>query len=421
MGAYLAWYLGTFPHYQVYVLDLSQIKTICTENNIPIKVIDWDDAVGNGHCVSVINLGSEEQEGESVLHQELRFLIEELDFDSAFYEDLLVGGNSQSKVDASRNARQTHYGWTGTHSLSRDQDQMLKPQLIGGDIDSKNAGRMVTLTKIADKIYDSLEAAIVVKQHATTKARPFSNDVVNNVFAKEITEKARPFSMGDNRLHSFTVSDNRYQLGAKRTAESVTQSLKEGTFSDGKGPDVLTTIHCDVLNDQSSSGVRYNNHCVVCAWKTIQLPNGEVWCKNFIGYSRKSCYDFVNRSKMCDEYVEHFFTPWHDKLDSWRKDLFPGDDFLGPNYIPKNKRKEDEDGDGTIYFDTLLNKLLGHISGYMDAYYQVSHQPWPQLGLRTKKVMERSRTLPLCFVPFTYTQLRLNLFITSCWRPFPKS
>ena len=324
------------PHYQITGQQEEVFISRAASCGIPIEYYglldDWKCT--NGVVFADMTAESNEHLSE---------IFSRLDFES----DLIsfLSGDGIWRGDPLRTTMQCHYGYTGGHSLSRDNPERLpRPQLINGEVPEEVAEEMAVLSELTDALYND------------DRCKEFRGKNNNTVFGDRV--RAQMFS---NKIHP----DN--------SIESITKQVQS--------PDNLCRTHIDISNDGTDFGQLHNYDVTAIYWKIFDLNNyvldpshpfyGKVARVAKLCYSRRSVIECMNRENACDRYIDGVFIPWFEKLPECRKNEFPDERMFSRKYVEGAVLR---DHPQHLILKPCLNKSAAFYSAFVDAYDKVRLQ-----------------------------------------------
>ena len=317
------------PHYGISPDDVDDYVQLAQENGIPVRKYGrkrWQTS----DDVTFVDLSTTDKSDGTVT--KLIELVDRLDLPGIFQDYCDGKRGSNTKEDTSRNAHQQNFGFTGGHSLARVDECQLRPQLVGGTTDKEWADRMATMTEIAD---------VVCGDDRSAGFRPADGGLVYN-------------DPHRNKMYANTIHHS--NRGEALSCNVTSQER-------------ILYIHLDVSNDGTKRGRKDNYHYIFSVWECFVDPStGRIVRVCLIIYSRKSICDSINRENLCLDFTEEELDPWMKTLPRYRRVLEPGTEIFTKSYFGDDC---EVDNDGNVYFPPLLNKHIGHASGFHDGYSQV--------------------------------------------------
>jgi hypothetical protein len=157
--------------------------------------------------------------------------VDDLDNLSSFERSMTTG----IKVGVLRNARQTHFGYTGNHSTVIISTGTSSPNLVQ-NLDDRQRNKFVTMTKIGHLLFDSR------KENYHPVSGSFFSD---GGMREEMARLIHP----DNLVHSRTESVNHYGL---------------------------IGIHCDINNDGTDEGRNANLNVTLVVHDAVMNTDGTI-------------------------------------------------------------------------------------------------------------------------------------------------
>ena len=335
-GACLVNGLSHNPHYQIKIEQQSAFVALATSSGVPVEYYkigdDWKCT--NGVVFADMTAAS---------NSHLADYFNQLDFEG----DLLsfLDGDPKWKGDPLRTTMQSHYGFTGGHSLTRDNEEQLpRPQLIDGEVPKTVAEEMALLSALTESLYND------------SRSRSFRGRNSNTVFGDG--ERVRLFA---NQIHP------------NNTIESLTKQVQSPTH--------LCKVHIDISNDGTDFGQFYNYDVTAIYWKIFDLSEyitdeshplfGKLARVAKLCYSRRSVVECMRREKSCDMYIEGTFMPWFNSLPVCRKEQFPDKRMFSKSYVKEAILREDAKD---LILKPCLNKAATFYSAFVDSFEKVSHE-----------------------------------------------